>query len=47
VGDNSPLLDPVPPARIDQSVPHSARIWNYWLGGRDNYPADQEAGCGW
>jgi S-adenosyl methyltransferase len=44
VVDNSPLLDPVPPARIDQSVPHSARIWNYWLGGRDNYPADQEAG---
>jgi len=25
-------------------VPHSARIWNYWLGGKDNYPADREAG---
>jgi len=29
---------------IDTSVPHSARIWNYWLGGKDNYPADQEVG---
>src|SRR5438477_9465235 len=29
---------------IDTSVPHSARIWNYWLGGTDNYPADREAG---
>jgi O-methyltransferase involved in polyketide biosynthesis len=29
---------------IDTTVPHSARIWNYWLGGKDNYPADQEAG---
>jgi hypothetical protein len=29
---------------IDTSVPHSARIWNYWLGGQDNYAADREAG---
>ncbi|MEV3927212.1 SAM-dependent methyltransferase [Actinomadura coerulea] len=29
---------------IDTSVPHSARIWNYWLGGKDNYPADRKAG---
>jgi hypothetical protein len=28
----------------DTSVPHSARIWNYWLGGTDNYPVDREAG---
>jgi hypothetical protein len=21
---------------IDTTVPHSARIWNYWLGGKDN-----------
>jgi trans-aconitate methyltransferase len=25
-------------------VSHSARIWNYWLGGKDNYAADREAG---
>jgi hypothetical protein len=29
---------------IDASVPNSARIWNYWLGGKDNYPVDREAG---
>ncbi|MQS08684.1 SAM-dependent methyltransferase [Streptomyces alkaliphilus] len=27
---------------IDTSVPHSARIWNHWLGGKDNYEADRE-----
>jgi O-methyltransferase involved in polyketide biosynthesis len=32
------------PPEIDASVPHSARIWNYWLGGKDNYPVDREAG---
>jgi hypothetical protein len=30
--------------RIDTSVPHSARIWNYWLGGKDNFAVDREAG---
>ena len=29
---------------IDASVPHSARIWNYWLGGKDNFAADRAAG---
>src|SRR5438045_5971518 len=32
---------------IDSTVPHSARIWNYWLGGKDNYPVDREAGDAW
>lgn len=32
------------PRDIDVSVPHSARIWNYWLGGKDNFRADREAG---
>jgi S-adenosyl methyltransferase len=42
--DNSPVprLDPTP--EIDTTVPHSARIWNYWLGGKDYYPVDQAAG---
>jgi hypothetical protein len=30
--------------RIDTTVPHSARIWNYWLGGKDNYPVDRQVG---
>jgi hypothetical protein len=29
---------------IDTTVAHSARVWNYWLGGKDNYPVDQEVG---
>lgn len=29
---------------IDTSVAHSARVWNYWLGGKDNYPPDREVG---
>jgi O-methyltransferase involved in polyketide biosynthesis len=30
--------------KIDTTVAHSARVWNYWLGGKDNYPVDREAG---
>jgi S-adenosyl methyltransferase len=33
-----------PKPKIDTTIPHSARIWNYWLGGKDNYPVDQVAG---
>jgi hypothetical protein len=29
---------------IDITVPHSARVWNYWLGGKDHYEIDREAG---
>ena len=29
---------------LDITVPHSARIWNYWLGGKDNYTVDRELG---
>jgi O-methyltransferase involved in polyketide biosynthesis len=34
---------PPTPPQIDTSVPHSARVWNYFLGGKDNFPADREA----
>ncbi|MFC4494406.1 SAM-dependent methyltransferase [Streptomyces ovatisporus] len=30
--------------RIDTSRPHTARVWNYWLGGKDNYEVDRETG---
>src|SRR5712691_13470194 len=26
---------------IDTTVAHSARVWNYWLGGKDNYKVDR------
>ncbi|GHC78559.1 hypothetical protein GCM10007079_15950 [Nocardiopsis terrae] len=29
---------------VDTTTAHSARVWNYWLGGKDNYPADHEVG---
>ncbi|WP_017570370.1 SAM-dependent methyltransferase [Nocardiopsis halotolerans] len=29
---------------IDTTVAHSARVWNYWLGGKDHYPVDRELG---
>jgi hypothetical protein len=28
---------------IDTSVPHIARVYGYWLGGKDNFAADREA----
>ena len=28
---------------FDTSVAHPARIYNYWLGGKDNYEADRQA----
>src|SRR5436309_8320362 len=31
------------PVELDTSVAHSARLWNYLLGGKDNFAADREA----
>ncbi|MBW1600551.1 SAM-dependent methyltransferase [Streptomyces sp. JJ66] len=31
-------------AAIDSTKPHSARMWNYWLGGKDNYEVDRGTG---
>ncbi|MFC0042430.1 SAM-dependent methyltransferase [Actinomadura rayongensis] len=40
--------EPPPPAtaadRIDTTRPHSARVWDHWLGGKDNYKVDRELG---
>ncbi|MFC7279631.1 SAM-dependent methyltransferase [Paractinoplanes rhizophilus] len=30
--------------RLDTSVPHPARRYNYWLGGKDNFEADRASG---
>jgi S-adenosyl methyltransferase len=29
--------------RFDANVPNPARMWNYWLGGKDNFAADRAA----
>jgi hypothetical protein len=33
-----------PPPKIDPNVPHNARVWDYWLGGKDNFAADRQMG---
>jgi SAM-dependent methyltransferase len=38
-GDNEPERSP----RLDTRVAHPARVYNYWLGGKDNFAADREA----
>jgi hypothetical protein len=30
--------------RIDTTKPHSARVYDWFLGGKDNYPVDEELG---
>lgn len=30
--------------RIRTDIAHNARVWNYWLGGKDNYSVDREVG---
>jgi hypothetical protein len=31
-------------AKLDTSIPQTARIWNYLLGGKDNFEADRRVG---
>ncbi|HEX5877772.1 MAG TPA: SAM-dependent methyltransferase [Actinomycetota bacterium] len=43
MADNSATASQVPP-EINTNVPQTARIWNYWLGGKDNFPVDRQVG---
>lgn len=36
--------DDWPPKQFDTGIPHSARIYDYWLGGKDNFAADRQMG---
>jgi hypothetical protein len=31
------------PVKVDASIAHSARVYDYWLGGKDNFAVDREA----
>ncbi|MHC3467717.1 SAM-dependent methyltransferase [Streptomyces sp. 7R007] len=31
-------------AMLNTGVAHNARVWNYWIGGKDNYEVDQQVG---
>ncbi|GAA0459307.1 hypothetical protein Aca07nite_59020 [Actinoplanes capillaceus] len=41
--ENAATSGPDDPPRLNTSVPHSARVWNYLLGGKDNFAVDREA----
>ena len=30
--------------QLNVNMPHAARIWNYWMGGKDNFEADRRTG---
>jgi S-adenosyl methyltransferase len=34
---------PAEPPSFDTTIPHPARMYDYWLGGKDNYEADRAA----
>jgi S-adenosyl methyltransferase len=36
--------DELEPPKIDTTVPHVARVYDYWLGGKNNYAVDRETG---
>ncbi|MFF4013541.1 SAM-dependent methyltransferase [Streptomyces sp. NPDC001843] len=36
--------DPMAAVQIDTSRPHPARMYDWYLGGKDNYPVDEEMG---
>ena len=38
------IVNGSPPLPFDTSVAHVARVYNYWLGGKDNFAADRAAG---
>jgi hypothetical protein len=38
------MTDSESTAKLDTSIPHSARVWNYWLGGKDNFEVDRQVG---
>jgi S-adenosyl methyltransferase len=42
--EHLPAADSEFASKIRFDVPHAARLWNYWLGGKDNYAADRAAG---
>jgi hypothetical protein len=41
--DYDDVSSPAPSAELDIDKPHSARMYDYFLDGKNSYPADQEA----
>jgi hypothetical protein len=46
----TPWSDPMaadwPGSAVDTSTAHPARVYDYWIGGKDNFPADRAVGDG-
>ena len=42
--ESTPPAGHAAPLSIDTSVAHVARVYDYWLGGKDNFAADRRAG---
>ena len=42
--ENSADTDGQQHPKLDTTVPQTARIWNYWLGGKDNFAVDRTVG---
>jgi hypothetical protein len=43
-GVDAPLIVGRDVPTVVSNVPHSARMWDYWLGGKDHYEVDRRAG---
>jgi hypothetical protein len=43
-GSNSDYDSDYAVPQLNTGVAHSARVWNYWLGGKDNFAADRQLG---
>jgi len=43
-GSGGPPPGDVAPPGVNVNVPHSARIYDYWLGGKDNFAVDRAVG---
>jgi O-methyltransferase involved in polyketide biosynthesis len=44
VTDRMSITSNEQPPEINTNVPQTARIWNYWLDGKDNFPVDRQVG---
>jgi hypothetical protein len=44
VADRPSITSNEEPPELDTGIPQTARIWNYWLGGKDHFPVDRQVG---
>jgi hypothetical protein len=42
--DSTDFPDQELSAKLEVNTPHAARIWNYWMGGKDNFASDRAVG---